>query len=85
MRRKDLLEANHPTRMIEVLIVDRLVLPDDTVVTFFHPEDLKLGTAILQNCGVRWGRRLSRDLTYEPDLRLVELGQREADRARDDD
>ena len=66
--------------MIEVLIVDRLVLPDDTVVTFFHPEDLKLGTAILQNCGVRWGRRLSRDLTYEPDLRYERQVRRFVDR-----
>ena len=44
------------------------------------PEDLKLGTAILQNCGVRWGRRLSRDLTYEPDLRYERQVRRFVDR-----
>lgn len=56
--RLDLFSANFNVNMIEVLVPDRLSLPDETIVTLYHPEDLNIAEQIQHALGTPWQLRL---------------------------
>jgi hypothetical protein len=53
-----LFEANFNKNMIEVLVPNILELPDSTIVTLFHAEDLDIAQELMQRIGVKWQLRL---------------------------
>lgn len=60
-----LFEANHGKNMIEVLVLARLALPEDCVVTFFHADDYETWLTTIGTRGTPWRSELS-DRTYQP-------------------
>jgi hypothetical protein len=57
-----LFNANFNKNMIEVLVPNGLELPESTIVTLYHAEDLSIAEQIQQAFGIQW------------QLRLVDLG-----------
>ncbi len=60
-----LFAANYGKNMIEVLVMGRLALPDDSFVTFFHPDDHETGSQIIRTRGIPWRVETS-DRIYKP-------------------
>jgi len=66
-----LFEANFGKRMIEVLVLDRLDLPTQTVIKVFHEDDAVLAKEVIAATGVKWslsvdgsGSRYPRNARY---------------------
>ena len=72
----DLFSANFNINMIEVLVLNGLDLPESTIVTLYHEEDLDIARQIQQTLGIEWQFRLvdlgsvyRRDMQYARQVR----------------
>ena len=68
---KFLFHANVGRSVVEVLVPHGLNLPENTVVTCFHPEDQDVTSKVLSAVGVDWKIELS-DRRYTPRAAYVE-------------
>jgi hypothetical protein len=73
--------ANNAPQNIEVLVMGKLLLPNDTELVFFKTADYEAAKSVLKPMNLRWRLRFAEDLSYTPNGRYVLRVKRYLDRA----